>query len=275
MAQQTLQPHAEPGIPGIRYHFWDPDTSCYCLMKKIHSTAHDEEYEYLIWAGWRDICGLYFPISAVTPNGPRWHFWVETRLSPRAPFYKWPDHIAAKCLPIRPNDIPVLGNTYLCIKCKWANFDTPSGWREVLAEFVSSLSAKYTDQVLFLIVAVGWKCMYFVWDPLNEIHQPQLFIHPSNGLQPWLVDTRIKAIHSTEWVNTTTGEISCEHAMELECWETVSIAGQNVLRNRNALGMIEQFLVGVQSAGAALELKATALWEQNATAALEQNPTAF
>lgn len=143
---------------------------------------------------------------------------------------------------------PFDSRDYLWIVCKAASEDKPSGWKNVLAELVMRLSIANSDRVVFVIIAVGWKCMYFVWDPTGNIQgQQQLFIRPSNIVQPWSIDARIKAVQVAPWVNTVTGEISQAHAMELDCWTTVSVAGQNVLQNGNSLGMIEQFLVGIQN----------------------------
>lgn len=35
--------------------------------------------------------------------------------------------------------------------------------------------------------------------------------------------------------------------MELECWTTVPLAGQSIIRNGNVLGVTEQFLVGIHN----------------------------
>ena len=140
------------------------------------------------------------------------------------------------------------GRDFLWVECKAASHDKASGWKDVLNESVMRLAHAHSTRPLYLIIAVGWKCMYFVWDPTGAIqgHQ-QLFIHASHGANTWSIDAGIKAVHATPWVNTVSGEIGPAHSMELECWTTASVAGQNVLRNGNSLAMIEQFLVSIQN----------------------------
>lgn len=87
--------------------------------------------------------------------------------------------------------------------------------------------------------------MYFIWNPTSQTTQPQLFINRFDRTGYWDIDIRIMPLQSAAWVDATTGEISCQNALELECW--TRIPGQTALQNGHALGMIEQFLVGVQN----------------------------
>jgi hypothetical protein len=100
---------------------------------------------------------------------------------------------------------------------------------------------------VFLIIAVGWKCMYLCGTPSALQGQQQLFIRASHNANTWFIDARIKAIQMAPWVNAVSGEISPAHSMELDCWTTVWVAGQIVLQNWRSLVLIEQFLVGIQS----------------------------
>ncbi|KAI2618431.1 hypothetical protein GGR54DRAFT_605433 [Hypoxylon sp. NC1633] len=144
---------------------------------------------------------------------------------------------------------------HLWIECKAAKEDHPSGWKNVLMEAATRLQTAHPSRAIFLIVAVGWKCLYFVWDPSNAIvGQPQLFLRRANlsvGSSPrqWNIDTRNKAIGDTQWVNTVTGEITVSRAMELDCWTIAQVApGRNRTRNWHSLATIEQFLISVQNA---------------------------
>lgn len=219
----------------------------------IYTKGAQYSYEDVVWHAWSEICDLYFPKVAATPSDPRWSVDREAYRGypPNDPWQIKPDLIAIKLTPgqMQPSHVPSFSSRdYLWIECKAADEDKPSGWKNVLAELVTRLSIAHSDRFMFVIVAIGWKCMYFVWDPTGSIRgQQQLFIRSSTNVQPWPVDARIKAVHAAPWVNTITGEISYAHAMELDCWTTISVANQNVLRNENSLGMIERFLVGIQN----------------------------
>jgi hypothetical protein len=204
-----------------------------------------------VWHAWGEICAQYFPKLAATPNGQRWAIDREAYrgFTPSNPPEVKPDLIAIKLTPTQtpPGQMTQYhSRDFLWIECKAAILNRPSGWKGLLAESAMRLSIAHSNRTVFLIIAIGWRCMYFVWDPTGAIQgQQMLFIRSSNGATTWYIDARIKAVHATTWVNPVSGEISPAHSMELECWTIV--AGQNVLRNRNSLGMIEQFLVGIQN----------------------------
>jgi hypothetical protein len=240
-------------VPGVLLHFWDPTTSSYAKISIIYNKGAQYTYEDVVWHAWGEICGLYFPKVAATPTGPRWAIDREAYrgFPPSNPSQVKADLIAIKLTlgQTQPGQMPQFGSRdFLWIECKAASEDTPSGWKNVLAESVQRLSTAHPNRVVFLIIAVGWKCMYFVWDPTGAIQgQQQLFIRASHNANTWSIDPRIKAIQAAPWMNTVSGEISPAHSMELECWTTASVAGQIILQNRNSLGMIEQFLVGIQN----------------------------
>lgn len=87
--------------------------------------------------------------------------------------------------------------------------------------------------------------VHVFWVVSYEPAHTGLVISRFDGNGYWDIDTRIRAMHAAPWVNTTTREIICGRATELECWTTVP--GQTILQNRDSLGMIEQFLVSIQN----------------------------
>jgi hypothetical protein len=206
-----------------------------------------------VWHAWKEICNLYFPNVAATPTDPRWAIDQKAYrgFPPSNPSQIKPNLIAIKMTPgqTQPGQVPQFDSRdFLWIECKAASHDTPSGWKNVLAESVELLSIAHPNRGVFLIIAVGWKCMYFVWDPISFVQsQQQLFIRASHNANIWFIDARIKAIQMAPWVNTVSGEISPARSMELECWTTAWVAGQITLQNWNSLAMIEQFLVGIQN----------------------------
>lgn len=117
-----------------------------------------------------------------------------------------------------------------------------------LGEAAARLGTAHPNRTMYLIVAVGWKCMTFIWDPTNIITgQPQLFIRSAVGAQSWQVDSRFRGIRSESWISLVTGEISTSRAMVLDCWSTGQDSqGQTYLQNWANLATIERFLVDLQ-----------------------------
>jgi hypothetical protein len=106
------------------------------------------------------------------------------------------------------------------------------------------------------MIAVGWKCMFFVWDPVSTMQQKQLFVRPADNGQPWPIDPRVKVPIYGLWFDPATGEICPNNAMTLDCFSSEVVNGQTLLSNRANLGLIEQILVRIQN---------TALQGQNPT----------
>lgn len=181
-------------------HFWDPTTSAYAKVSIIYNKGALYNYEDVVWHAWGEICDLYFPKVATIPTGPRWSIDREAYRGypPKDPSQIKPDLIAIKLTPgqTQPGQVPQFNSRdYLWIECKAASEDRPSGWKNVLIEAATRLIVAHPNRVVFLIIAVGWKCMYFVWDPTGSIQgQRQLFLRPSNNAQPWMIDPRIKPV---------------------------------------------------------------------------------
>jgi hypothetical protein len=137
---------------------------------------------------------------------------------------------------------------FLWIECKPAIDDKPCGWKNVLGEATERLQTAHPTRSVYLMIAIGWRCLFFLWDPAGAIQQAQLFVRPSNSnRQPWMIDPRIKVPLNGPWVDLATGEIKLNRAMTLECFSSVLANGQNVLSNQVSLDMIESMLVGVRA----------------------------
>lgn len=196
---------------------------------------------------------VYFHAFTTTgTGGPFWSVRRETYrgLPPARLSAVRPDVTTIRVTQAQPTQGPpqYQKRDYLWVECKAAKLDVPHGWRTVLDESVDRLSVAHPNQPVFLVIGVGYKCMWFVWDPLNQgPAQPQLYIQRANKTGTWLIDARIKAFQPTAWANLTTGELVCENATELECWTTVQVGGQNILQNINNLTMLERFLISVRS----------------------------
>ncbi|KAF2258232.1 hypothetical protein CC78DRAFT_479405, partial [Lojkania enalia] len=51
---------------------------------------------------------------------------------------------------------------YLWVECKKATLDRPSSWKNVLEEAVIRLNSAHPNLNVFLIIAIGTKCMLLV-----------------------------------------------------------------------------------------------------------------
>jgi hypothetical protein len=109
------------------------------------------------------------------------------------------------------------------------------------------LDIAHSTRTVYLIIAIGWKCAIFVWDPTNDLHRPQIYIRPANNGQPWLIDQRIKGIANSSWVNTISGQFNPAGVMKLESFLTIIENGRTALANQSSLNLIEPFLVHIQN----------------------------
>ncbi|KAI9779861.1 MAG: hypothetical protein M1839_007174 [Geoglossum umbratile] len=232
------------GIPGP-IHFWQKTTTAYAKIAILYGRGPSYIQEDVGWHTWAEICDLYFPKIATHPNGPRWSIdRVAYRdFMPNVSHTK-PDLIAIKLLPApQPfNLIPhIPPRDYAWIECKPAAEDSPSGWKNVLLEAKGRLEIGHPNRSVYLVIAIGWKCLFFLWDPFAN-QRPQHFLRSSNSGENWMVDARIFCVLNGPWLDQNTGQIIPEHAITLDSFSEEIVNGAVVLRNRFNLGLIEQFL---------------------------------
>jgi len=106
-----------------------------------------------------------------------------------------PDLVAVKMIQIFPGQLDLLprinSRDFLWIECKAVMEDTPSRWKNALAEAATRLDTAHPTRAVFLIIAIGWKTINFLWDLTNDLQPPQrlqIYIRPVNYGQPWLID---------------------------------------------------------------------------------------
>ncbi|KAF2752456.1 hypothetical protein EJ05DRAFT_506031 [Pseudovirgaria hyperparasitica] len=242
------------GVPGLPTHFWNPTTTAFKEIGKLYSRGAKYDQEDVVWHAWDAILRLYFP-EVDDANGVSWSIRREAYrgLPPvQSPSQTKPDVIAVRLmsLPRQPGQIPQgTGRDFLWVECKAANHDTPHGWKDLTSEAVIRLGHAHPDRPLSLILAIGWKCMLFTWDPtdiLQQAHVPN-YILSRDRSQHWPVDVRIKSAHAFPWANPISGAITPDNAFELDSWTLAPpTAGLNVLYNGGNLGIIEHFLVTVR-----------------------------
>lgn len=181
-------------------HFWDRNTSAFTKIAILYSRGASYKQEDVVYHAWGEICDLYFPKVAASDTAPRWSVDREAYRGhpPLEPSQVKPDLIVVKFMPEiihNPNFLPLIDSRdFLWIVCKAATENTPSGWRNALAEAATRLDNAHPDRIIHLIIAVGWKCAFFVWDPTNGLPRPAIFIRPVSNQFPWLIDQRIKSL---------------------------------------------------------------------------------
>lgn len=205
----------------------------------------------MVWHVWGAICANYFPHIALTPASERWAIDREAYRGTRArPSKIKPDLVIKRLRPAQPQqNLPpqVDSRDVLWIECKAAKEDTPSGWKNVLGEATERLESAHPNRRVFLIIAIGWKCLFFAWDPIGAA-QTQLFIQPANSTsQPWMIDPRIRFAVDGPWLDRNTGEILLNQAMTLECFSSVMVNGQSALVNGGGLQLIENLLLAIEA----------------------------
>jgi hypothetical protein len=216
----------------------------------LYSRGIGYSQEDVVWHAWGEICALYFPKIATPPNGPRWSIDREAyRGFAQNVSHTKPDLIAVKLVPApqQINPLPSFrSRDYVWIECKPASEDSPSGWKNVLSEAIGRLEVAHPNRAVYLVIAVGSKCMFFLWDPSGN-QQPQHFLRNSNTGEDWMIDARISSVIDGPWFDRNTGRIRPELAMTLDCFSEEIVNGRRVLRNRVYLSTIEQVLVGIQN----------------------------
>ncbi|KAL2146790.1 hypothetical protein VTI28DRAFT_2271 [Corynascus sepedonium] len=95
----------------------------------------------------------------------------------------------------------------LWVECKPPCDDTPSGWKDVISEAADRLRSAHPNRVVFLIVAVGLKWMFFKWDPTNPL---PLRVQGHNQAVRWQIphsqlcyDQSIAGQRHVAWNNAT------------------------------------------------------------------------
>jgi hypothetical protein len=72
--------------------------------------------------------------------------------------------------PLQQNLPPqVNSRNFLWIECKPAIEDIPSSWKNVLGQATKRLLKAHPNREVFLMVAIGWRCLLFAWDPIGAI----------------------------------------------------------------------------------------------------------
>ncbi|TKA51024.1 hypothetical protein B0A49_13693 [Cryomyces minteri] len=254
MSQQVQTAFGVPVNPNIRLHFWDMGTAAYAEIAKIFHKGEEYANEDVVWAAWLQICIVYFPSWTANPTGPRWAIERESYRGPPPldPSQIKPDILAIKLTPGPPQlGQPPQFNArdFLWIECKAPKHDKPFGWKDALNEATQRLQHAHPGREVFLLIAIGLKCMFCVWDPINFIQQqPRLFVRSADNKIDWPIDPRIKPFLVADWVDRITGQIRTTLGMSLDCWSEEQVpGGQSYLRNWRNLGRIEETLVAIQN----------------------------
>ncbi|KAF2742997.1 hypothetical protein M011DRAFT_249050 [Sporormia fimetaria CBS 119925] len=102
-------------------------------------------------------------------------------------------------------------------------------------------------RMVYVIFAVGTKCMVFVWDPMRQWPGPQFWIRKApgaTGSKFWPIDPRIKIPFPASYVDGTTGERFWKKAWKLDVEERVpqGLPNAGTLVHIAEMAMIEHVL---------------------------------
>ncbi|KAH8717011.1 hypothetical protein GQ44DRAFT_762436 [Phaeosphaeriaceae sp. PMI808] len=254
--------HPQPPNSGVsrQYHFWTQGTTTYFKINDLnHGIINDipgAQYERPITNLWAAICRVYFQNTTIIPGGPVWAIDIQIiSKSTDDMGARIPDIVKVKPISARPT---TQEREYLWVECNKAALDTPCGWKDALEEAAIRLNAAHASHDIFLIIAIGTKCMLLVWNPLNTIQQPQLSIQSNQagmeGAPPpiWQADPRVKFIQGARWADQLTGRVDTSQAYKLGCstMTPVDLPGgdqEQVLACGNEMGLIEAYLVGISN----------------------------
>ncbi|KAF2743000.1 hypothetical protein M011DRAFT_481131 [Sporormia fimetaria CBS 119925] len=88
---------------------------------------------------------------------------------------------------------------------QWNPQFQPSIWNQVICEAVKHLNSAHPTNALFLTVAVGNKCMNFMWDPNMQTGQPQFKLEKDSPKGSfWQIDRRVQPLRNTRYADPET-----------------------------------------------------------------------
>ena len=193
----------------------------------MYSRTAKYEQEDSVWHAWSAICHLYFSDTAPTSARSCWAVDREAYrgVPSKGPSRTKPNLIAVQLTTGQPTQSPfppILTRDYLWIECKAASENNPSGWKSVLAKAANRLSTAHPNKEIFLIIAVGWHCAFFTWDPVNQVPRLRLSIKHTKGNGVWPISPNIRAAGATPWINPNSGVFDPRLAVELDCFNFIT-----------------------------------------------------
>lgn len=179
-----------------------------------------------MWQAWLSICGLYSNRIAPSVNAPRYSI---DRRAYRGLLHPHEDShqagIAVVCLfnlVVRPG-LPPLFSERACLRIECNSHDrgTIDDWKDLMEESTESLAFVHGTRMIYLILAIGLKCIMFRWDPTSTLSsQPLKF--PAHGEGDCsLVDLRIRPLDQDRYIEAgQDGRLTIEprHAHSLDYW---------------------------------------------------------
>ncbi|KAF2741645.1 hypothetical protein M011DRAFT_472907 [Sporormia fimetaria CBS 119925] len=221
------QKGAPSGLPNVPHHFWAPTNAAYWKIQQINddlkaSAAQTpgtgaSSHKRPVTNMWSAICNLFYPADAVVTNGPVWSVDVET-----AEEEDMPDSLIIRTL----LETAPWTRDYGRIECVKAAHDNARGWQNLISNTVTLLTESQADSTtndnsISLVLAVGTKCMLFIWDPKSKLPGEQLRIRGTaedgTGDEDAMLDPRIKPPpFDTSYIDSTAKEVIWSAAWKLD-----------------------------------------------------------
>jgi hypothetical protein len=241
--------------------FYDPLTNAYRLICSVEIRDRPGVGEDVVWNAWCEILKCHFqtPIQSMahaslaifreayrerdTPRSqPRRPDVVVILLSPViAPF--------TPGLPPQPSRF--IGRDYLWVECKASQDTAPSAWKTAINEATQRLAVSHPARAVGVLVALGIRVLFFVWDPANQtsiLHNSPLYIRGHFGPTRWDLHRALKPAPGIRpWHDRTTNQILTTHATYLDVWNHTSVMNNLVWASLFAFQDLEWFFSWVAS----------------------------
>jgi hypothetical protein len=142
----------------------------------------------------------------------------------------------------------------LWVECKAPEEDTPAGWKNLMMRAGARLEEAHPNRMLYVILAIGLKWMFFKWDPLSP--RPPLQVLADNRTGVWnmspyyhyesAVAGQFHVIHHSLPGQPATEVIDTTMAYSLNFWTPHPQAPQQPA-NMHAMQLLEACFRHIQS----------------------------
>ncbi|KAH6839575.1 hypothetical protein B0I37DRAFT_237267 [Chaetomium sp. MPI-CAGE-AT-0009] len=172
-------------------NYWDPRTACYHDILTIARVGPTYQQEDVVWHAWLSLLPIYFPpyemngrVYGIRREAYRGGLPPSNSLSQHKP-----DVVVIQMAPSPANpqgfsfpdpNVPDPARDILWVECKAPSEDTPGGWKDLMEQAGNRLHAAHPNRMLYVILAVGLKWVFFKWDPFTQGSPLQVRGHHPN-----------------------------------------------------------------------------------------------
>lgn len=240
--------------------WWIPGTQARRDVIRLRDLGSDYPYENQVWNVWVSILLVYFPPYPVVPGGNLYTVRREpyrggTGFTEDNLHELRPDIVVIQMMPPQPNPhgLDPLRDI-LWVECKAPTKDTPGGWKDLMEQAGERLRSAHPQTMLYVILAIGSRWMFFRWDPTVPGAQPlQILAHNVNTA--WTMDagfqyepavTNQNHVYTMNTIRGQTSVIDTRLAYSLNCW-TATPGNPALAQNWRAMLLLQNCLRHIQA----------------------------